>query len=148
MIRFGQLFTFSRGARVLLSAALALAPLAFASPPAQAQQANATKPAGQDDILLYRGVGSSYVCNARVAKVDFPKAVGIAAATYVQLLNGRHGGKVESAGNKKLTNEQLFAGAEFQIITGAMQFCPDEVPADVKTKVEAAIKKQNAKPGG
>jgi len=122
--------------------------LAFASPPAQAQQANATKPAGQDDILLYRGVGSSYVCNARVAKVDFPKAVGIAAATYVQLLNGRHGGKVESAGNKKLTNEQLFAGAEFQIITGAMQFCPDEVPADVKTKVEAAIKKQNAKPGG
>ena len=148
MIRFGQLFTFSRSARVLLSAALALAPLAFASPPAQAQQANATKPAGQDDILLYRGVGSSYVCNARVAKVDFPKAVGIAAATYVQLLNGRHGGKVESAGNKKLTNEQLFAGAEFQIITGAMQFCPDEVPADVKTKVEAAIKKQNAKPGG
>jgi len=148
VIRFGQLFTFSRSARVLLSAALALAPLAFASPPAQAQQANATKPAGQDDILLYRGVGSSYVCNARVAKVDFPKAVGIAAATYVQLLNGRHGGKVESAGNKKLTNEQLFAGAEFQIITGAMQFCPDEVPADVKTKVEAAIKKQNAKPGG
>ena len=95
--------------------------------------------------MLYRGVGSSYVCNARAAKVEFPKAVGIAAATYVQLLNGRHGGKVESAGSQKLTNEQLFAGAEFQIITGAMQFCPDEVPADVKSKVEAAIKKQNAK---
>ena len=145
MIRFGQLFTFSRSARLLLSASLALAPLALAAPAAHAQQANAAKPAGQDDIMLYRGVGSSYVCNARAAKIEFPKAVGIAAVTYVQLLNGRHGGQVESAGNQKLTNEQLFAGAEFQIITGAMQFCPDQVPADVKSKVEAAIKKQNAK---
>ena len=145
VIRFGQLFTFSRSARLLLSASLVLAPLTLATPAAQAQQANAAKPAGQEDILLYRGVGSSYVCNARAAKVEFPKAVGIAAATYVQLLNGRHGGKVESAGNEKLTNEQLFAGAEFQVITGAMQYCPDEVPADVKSKVEAAIKKQNAK---
>jgi hypothetical protein len=85
-------------------------------------------------------MGSSYVCNARTAGIEFPKAVGIAAATYVQLLNGRHGGMVASTGNKKLTNEQLFAGAEFQIITGAMQFCPDKVPADVKTKVEEALK--------
>ena len=145
MIRFEQLFTFSRSARVLLSASLALAPFALAAPAAHAQQANAAKPAGQEDIILYRNLGSSYVCNARAAKVEFPKAVGIAAATYVQLLNGRHGGKVESAGNQKLTNEQLFAGAEFQIITGAMQFCPDEVPADVKSKVEAAIKKQTPK---
>ena len=89
-------------------------------------------------------MGSSFVCNARTAGIEFPKAVGVAAATYVQLLNGRHGGKVASTGNKKLTNEQLFAGAEFQIITGAMQFCPDKVPADVKTKVEEALKKQKA----
>jgi hypothetical protein len=101
-------------------------------------------PASNDDRFLYRGMGSSYVCNARAAKVEFPKAVGIAAATYVQLLNGRHGGLVASTGNKKLTNEQLFAGAEFQIITGALQFCPDMVPADVKSKVEEALKKQKA----
>ena len=93
-------------------------------------------------MFLYRGMGSSYVCNARTAGLEFPKAVGIAAATYVQLLNGRHGGLVASAGSKKLTNEQLFAGAEFQIITGAMQFCPDLVPEDVKEKVEEAIEKQ------
>ncbi len=145
MIRFGQLFTFSRSARLLLTASLVLTPLALSTPVAQAQQSSTAKPAGQDDIFLYRGVGSSYVCNARAADVEFPKAVGIAAATYVQLLNGRHGGKVESAGDKKLTNEQLFAGAEFQIITGAIQFCPDQVPADVKSKIEAAIKKQKAK---
>ena len=103
-----------------------------------------TQPASDRDIFLYRGMGSSYVCNARTAGVEFPKAVGIAAATYVQLLNGRHGGLVASTGNRKLTNEQLFSGAEFQIITGALQFCPDKVPADVKSKVEAALKKQQA----
>ena len=132
---------------MLLSASLVLAPLGLALPEAQAQQANAAQPADQDDIFLYRGMGSSYVCNARAAKVEFPKAVGIAAATYVQILNGRHGGKVKSLGDKKLTNEQLFSGAEFQIITGALQFCPKEVPADVKAKVEEALKKQKASTG-
>ncbi len=111
---------------------------------AQTSGSASASPASDKDVFLYRGMGSSYVCNARTAGVEFPKAVGIAAATYVQLLNGRHGGRVASTGTKKLTNEQLFAGAEFQIITGALQFCPDKVPADVKTKVEEALKKQKA----
>ena len=146
-IRLRQLFKSSRAIRLLLSATAALAPLTLESASAQAQQAAASKPAAQEDIFLYRGMGSSYVCNARAAKVEFPKAVGIAAATYVQVLNGRHGGKVQSVGEQKLTNEQLLAGAEFQIITGALQYCPDEVPADVKAKIEEAVKKQNAKAG-
>ena len=141
------MFKSSRAIRLLLSATAALAPLTLESASAQAQQAAASKPAAQEDIFLYRGMGSSYVCNARAAKVEFPKAVGIAAATYVQVLNGRHGGKVQSVGQQKLTNEQLLAGAEFQIITDALQYCPDEVPADVKAKVEEAVKKQNAKAG-
>ena len=110
----------------------------------KASKANAGKqgPATDDDVFLYRGIGASFLCNARSAGIEFPKAVGIAAATYAQVLNGRHGGLVASAGEKKLTNKQLFAGAEFQIITGAMQYCPKQVPDDVKTKVEEAIEKQ------
>ncbi len=100
-------------------------------------------PASDEDIFLYRGIGASYLCNARTAGVDFPKAVGVAAATYAQVLNGRHGGIVASAGDKKLTSKQLFAGAEFQIITGALQYCPDQVPEDVKEKVKQAIDKKN-----
>ena len=102
-------------------------------------------PASKEDVFLYRGLGASYLCNARAAGIEFPKAVGIAAATYAQVLNGRHGGIVASAGKKKLTNKQLFAGAEFQIITGALQFCPKEVPSEVTTKVKEAIKQQKAK---
>jgi len=132
--------------RSVMATPLATLTLLVAGAAAMAQGAAKpqTQPASDRDIFLYRGMGSSYVCNARTAGVEFPKAVGIAAATYVQLLNGRHGGLVASTGNKKLTNEQLFSGAEFQIITGALQFCPDKVPADVKSKVEAALKKQQA----
>ena len=144
VFRSGLLRFPTRRLRLALTAPLLLFPLALLGPSALAQNAgqSAVKPATNDDVFLYRGMGSSYVCNARAAGVEFPKAVGIAAATYVQILNGRHGGQVASAGNKKLTNEQLFAGAEFQIITGALQFCPKEVPADVKAKVEEALKKQ------
>ncbi len=98
------------------------------------------KPATKEDIYLYRGMGSSYVCNARAAGIEFPKAVGVAAATYTQVLNGRHGGKVASVGDKKLSNKQLFTGAEIQIITGAIEFCPKEVPEDIVKKVKKAIK--------
>jgi len=150
LFRFGLLRSLPRPLRLVLTAPLLLSPLALLSPSALAQSAGqaSLKPASNDDVFLYRGMGSSYVCNARAAGVEFPKAVGIAAATYVQILNGRHGGQVASAGNKKLTNEQLFAGAEFQIITGALQFCPKEVPADVKSKVEEALKKQQGAKGG
>ena len=100
------------------------------------------KPATEEDSFLYRGLGASYICNARAAGIEFPKAVGISAATYAQVLNGKHGGFVESAGDKKLTSKQLFNGAEFQIITGALQYCEEYVPDDVKAKVEESIKRQ------
>ena len=80
--------------------------------------------ATEKDLFLYRQMGASYLCIASKAGIEFPKAVGIAAATYAQVLNGRHGGFVASAGDKKLTSKQLFAGAEFQIITAALQYCP------------------------
>ena len=99
-------------------------------------------PASESDLFLYRGIGASFLCNARQVGVEFPKAVGIAAATYAQVLNGRHGSFVVSAGEKKLTNKQLFAGAEFHIITAALQYCPKQVPEDVKTKIQKAIKDQ------
>ena len=117
------------------------APFAFWAIPVIAQ--SQTTPATDADVFLYRGMGASYLCNARAAGVAFPKATGIATATYVQVLNGRHGGVVASAGKEKLNNKQLFSGAEFQIITGALQYCPKEVPDDVKKKVEAAVKKQD-----
>ena len=101
------------------------------------------QPADENDLYLYKGIGASYLCIATKAGVEFPKAVGIATATYVQVLEGKHGGLVKELGKKKLEREKLFAGAEFQIVTTAMQYCPDNVPKDVSEKVKTIINDSN-----
>ncbi|WP_225866191.1 cAMP phosphodiesterase [Prochlorococcus marinus] len=110
--------------------------------PATAKNKQKNKPATDEDTFLYRTLGGSYICNARTAGIEFPKAVGIASGTYVQVLEGKHGGKVKSVGKKKLGREQLYTGAEFQVITAAIQFCPDKVPDDIKEKVKSALDKE------
>ncbi len=96
--------------------------------------------ATEQDLYLYRGMGASYLCIASKAGIEFPKAVGVATATYVQVIEGKHGGVVKDLGNKKLEREKLFAGAEFQIVTTAIKYCPDSVPADVTKKVNKLLK--------
>ena len=93
------------------------------------------------DLFLYKGMGASYLCIASKAGVEFPKAVGVATATYVQVVEGKHGGKIKELGSKKLEREKLFAGAEFQIVTTAIQYCPDSIPKEVTKKVNKILKK-------
>ncbi|WP_320676957.1 cAMP phosphodiesterase [Prochlorococcus sp. MIT 1300] len=99
-------------------------------------------PATDSDIRLYRSIGTSYLCNARVAKVDFDKALGIAARTYAQLLKERHGSIVKSAGSQKLPDKRLFRGAADQVLAGSILFCPKLVPEDVKTRVNETLSQQ------
>ena len=93
------------------------------------------------DLFLYKGMGASYLCIASKAGIEFPKAVGVATATYVQVVEGKHGGKIKELGSKKLEREKLFAGAEFQIVTTAIQYCPDSIPKEVTEKVNKILKK-------
>ena len=96
--------------------------------------------ATEQDLYLYKGMGASYVCIASKAGIEFPKALGVASATYVQVIEGKHGGAVKELGDKKLEREKLFAGAEFQIVTTAIQYCPDSVPEEVTKKVRKILK--------
>ena len=96
--------------------------------------------ATEQDLYLYKGMGASYLCIASKAGIKFPKALGVATATYVQVIEGKHGGAVKELGDKKLEREKLFAGAEFQIVTTAMQYCKDSVPKDVIKKVNKILK--------
>tara|TARA_B100000963_G_C22262970_1_gene509318 strand:+ start:168 stop:632 length:465 start_codon:yes stop_codon:yes gene_type:complete len=97
------------------------------------------KPAREEDLYLYKGMGASYLCIASKAGIDFPKAIGVATATYVQVLEGKHGGLIEELGDMKLKREKLFAGAEFQIVETAMKYCPDSIPEDVTKKVNQIL---------
>ena len=96
--------------------------------------------ATEQDLYLYKGMGASYLCIASKAGIEFPKAVGIATATYVQVIEGKHGGLVKELGDKQLERNKLFAGAEFQIVTTAIQYCPDSVPKEVTKKVNRILK--------
>jgi len=97
-------------------------------------------PATEKDLFLYKGMGASYLCIASKAGIEFPKAVGVASATYVQVIEGKHGGLIKNLGNNKLDREKLFSGAEFQIVTTALQYCPDSVPKKVRKKVKKILK--------
>ena len=96
--------------------------------------------ATEQDLYLYKGMGASYLCIASKAGIEFPKAVGVATATYVQVIEGKHGGVVKELGDKKLERDKLFAGAEFQIVSTAIKYCPDSVPKEVTKKVKKIIK--------
>ena len=97
------------------------------------------KPAMEEELYLYKGMGASYLCIASKAGIDFTKAIGVATATYVQVLEGKHGGLIKELGDKKLEREKLFAGAEFQIVETAMKYCPDSIPEDVTKKVNQIL---------
>ena len=96
--------------------------------------------ATEQDLYLYKGMGASYLCIASKAGIEFPKALGVASATFVQVVEGKHGGAVKALGDEKLERDKLFAGAEFQIVTTAIQYCPDSVPKEVTKKVNKIIK--------
>ena len=96
--------------------------------------------ATEEDLYLYKGMGASYLCIATKAGIKFPKAVGVASATYVQVIEGKHGGVIKELGDTKLERDKLFSGAEFQIVTTAIKYCPDSVPKDVTKKVNELLK--------
>ena len=58
--------------------------------------------ASEKDLFLYRQMGASYLCIASKAEVDFNKGLGIASATFANVIMGKHGGIIEELGKEKL----------------------------------------------
>ena len=54
--------------------------------------------ASEKDIFLYRQMGASYLCIASKAEVDFNKGLGIASATFANVIIGKHGGAIKELG--------------------------------------------------
>ena len=106
------------------------------------QQSSPT-PASNDDIFLYRSIGASFFCNSREQGVEFAKALSISTLSYGQVIKGKHGNKISSVSDEALTDKQIIGGAEMQIITASMQFCPQWVPEEVQTKVKDVLAQQD-----
>ena len=87
------------------------------------------------------------VINFSVGEPDFntPKHICDAAKNaidsgYTKYTAGPGMIEARQAICKKLERDKLFAGAEFQIVTTAIQYCQDSVPKEVKKKVEKILK--------
>ena len=101
--------------------------------------------ATEKDLFLYRQMGASYLCIASKAEVDFKKSLGIASATFANVIIGKHGGLVEELGNEKLNEKKLYNAGTFQIVGSALNICPESIPKKIKNdygkKLKEIIKK-------
>jgi len=95
--------------------------------------------ASEKDLFLYRQMGASYLCIASKAEVDFKKGLGIASATFANVIIGKHGGAIEELGDKKLDEKKLYNAGAFQIVGSALSICPENVPKNIKNDYEKRL---------
>ena len=104
--------------------------------------------ASEKDLFLYRQMGASYLCIASKAEVDFKKGLGIASATFANVIIGKHGGAIKELGNEKLDQKKLYNAGTFQIVGSALNICPESIPKNIKNDYEKKLKqlvKENKK---
>ena len=97
--------------------------------------------ASEKDLFLYRQMGASYLCIASKAEVDFKKGLGIASATFANVIIGKHGGAIKELGSKKLDEKKLYNAGTFQIVGSALNICPESIPKNIKNDYEKRLKK-------
>ena len=96
--------------------------------------------ASEKDLFLYRQMGASYLCIASKAEIDFNKGLGIASATFANVIIGKHGGAIKELGNKKLDEKKLYNAGTFQIVGSALNICPESIPNEIKKDYEKRLK--------
>ena len=96
--------------------------------------------ASEKDLFLYRQMGASYLCIASKAEVDFSKGLGIASATFTNVIIGKHGGVIKELGDKKLDEKKLYNAGTFQIVGSALNICPESIPKNIKNDYEKRLK--------
>ncbi len=96
--------------------------------------------ATETDLFLYRQMGASYLCIATKAEVDFEKGLGIASATFANVIIGKHEGLIKEFGTEKLDQQRLYNAGTFQIVSSALNICPENIPKEVKNNYEKRLK--------
>ena len=96
--------------------------------------------ASERDLFLYRQMGASYLCIASKAEVDFKKGLGIASATFANVIIGKHGGVIKQLGDQKLDEKKLYNAGTFQIVGSALNICPESIPKKIKSDYEKRLR--------
>jgi hypothetical protein len=120
--------------------ALLLVPALLASLASRPAGAAPASPAGEAQMTLYSGIAALNVCIARAAGVTFDQAVAIAGETIAQLIRSQHGSVISLVGCEPLSIEDLRRGSINSAVLGAVEACPDQVPAAVRQSVQASLR--------
>ena len=115
-------------------------------------RANTKKVAANfNDLALYEGMGTSYVCGASKKGIDleFRKSLHVASSTFVTVVMKKHDSKIIDGKSKKeikIDPEVLYNNVSFRLIGRALDACPDNVPKKTKNEFKRELKKiQNNK---
>ena len=72
--------------------------------------------------------------------MDFNKGLGIASATFANVIIGKHGGVIKKLGTEKLNEQRLYNSGTFQIVGSALNICPESIPKEIKNDYEKRLK--------
>ncbi len=97
---------------------------------------NKIVPANEKDLDLYRSMGITYMCtnSAKGTDADFEKSLVVAANLFSTVIDQKHGGFIKEGKKKeqKIDARLLQNNIFFQLVGGALSYCPDNVPESME----------------
>ena len=102
-------------------------------------------PANEKDLNLYRSMGITYICttSAKGNDSNFEKSLVVAANLFSTVIQQKHGGYIKEGKKKQLKVDPklLQNNVAFQLVGGAMNYCPDNVPKAMEKEFRNQYKK-------
>ena len=98
----------------------------------EVRASNKINPANDKDLDLYRNMGITYLCttSAKGTDSDFEKSLVVASNLFSTVIQQKHGGFIKEGKKKeqKLPPQLLQNNIMFQLVGGALNYCPVNVP--------------------
>ena len=102
----------------------------------EVKASNKIIPANEKDLDLYRSMGITYLCStsSKGTDTDFEKSLVVATNLFSTVVQQKHGGFIKEAKKKeqKIEARSLQNNIMFQLVGGALNYCPDNVPETIK----------------
>ncbi len=111
----------------------------------EAKAKNKIIPANDKDLDLYRSMGITYLCStsAKGTDADFEKSLVVATNLFSTVMQQKHGGYIKEGKKKqqKIEPRALQNNIMFQLVGGALNYCPNNVPKAMEEEFKNSVKR-------
>ena len=111
----------------------------------EVKASNKTIPADEKDLELYRKMGITYICTASMKgnDLEFEKSLVVASNLFSTVVQQKHGGFIKEGKKKeqKLDPKTLQNSVVFQLVGGALNYCPNNVPKEMEKEFKNQLKR-------